>query len=67
MSEERSLDELSKLEGLCLLASQDGGRVDLKRERSTNAAAKIDEALKAGAIDSEGWLTDTGWKLAEAS
>jgi len=59
------LDELSLLEGLCLLASKDGGRVDLTRERSPRAAGKIQEALDAGAIDAEGWLTEKGRRLAE--
>jgi len=62
---ERSLDELTPLEGLCLLASRDGGRVDLGRERSPNAARRIQEALDAEAIDSEGWLTEKGKRLAE--
>lgn len=63
--QERTLDELSPLEGLCLLASRDGGRVDLTRERSDRAAAKIQAALDAGAIDAEGWLTEKGKRLAE--
>lgn len=62
---ERSLDELTPLEGLCLLAARDGGRVDLTRERSANAAKRIQEALDADAIDAEGWLTEKGRRLAE--
>lgn len=62
------LHDLTPIQQVCFLASQDGGRVDLARPRSRRAAAKIDAALQAGAIDAGGWLTDTGWRIArEAS
>ena len=48
------------VEQVCFLAARDGGRVNLSIERSDNSAAKIQAALDAGAIDSEGWLTAIG-------
>jgi hypothetical protein len=62
---ERYIDEMDAVEQVCFLASMDGGRVDLRRPRSQRAAAKIDAALRAGAIDGQGHLTATGWRMAE--
>jgi hypothetical protein len=52
------------VEQVCFLAARDGSRVDLSAERSENSATKIQAALDAGAIDSEGWLTAIGREYA---
>jgi hypothetical protein len=52
------------VEQVCWLASRNGGRVDLEAERSERSAAKIQEALDAGAIDGQGWLTEIGREYA---
>lgn len=53
-------EDFTDVEQVCWLATRDGGRVDLARDRSPNAARKIQAALDAGAIDGEGWLTAIG-------
>lgn len=58
------LTDLTVVEQVCWLAAGDGGRVDLERPRSARSQGKIDAALDAGAIDSEGWLTARGRELA---
>lgn len=60
----KDLEDFTPVEQVCWLASRDGDRVDLTRPRSPRAQAKIDAALKAGAIDGEGWLTETGQRIA---
>jgi hypothetical protein len=63
---ERDLHELTDVEQVCFLASLDGGRVDMYRDRPERHRRKIQAALDAGAITGEGWLTETGWRIAEA-
>lgn len=62
----KTLDEITDpVEQVCFLAARDGGRVSMSRERSANAARKIQAALDAGAIDGEGWLTAIGREYAD--
>lgn len=58
-----NLDQLNAVEAVCWLASLDGDRVDMERYRSNRALAKIDQALRHGAIDGEGWLTERGQEI----
>lgn len=59
------LSDLNAVEQVCWLAAGEGGRVDLTRPRSPNAQRKINAALAAGAITGNGWLTQTGIRIAE--